>query len=192
VTVSCQLDPQPGYPCSVLISTTWSVSIDGLRAQHSVVNNGATVAPFGVGIHPYLLVDGVPVDELELEFTAQTGLRTDERGLPVEDFAVAGSPADFRTPRRIGETQLDTAFTGGISGARVTAGDRGVELTLSPEFRWLQLFTGDTLPADRRRRSLAVEPMTCPPDAYNSGRHLVTLAPDETWQGEWGLRAVSR
>ena len=30
--------------------------------------------------------------------------------------------------------------------------------------------------------------MTCPPDALNSGDGLITLAPDETWSGSWGLR----
>jgi aldose 1-epimerase len=29
--------------------------------------------------------------------------------------------------------------------------------------------------------------MTCPPDAFRSGRDLVVLEPGETWQGAWGI-----
>jgi len=191
VTVQCQVDPQPGYPFSVLVSTTWSLSADGLAARHSAVNNGREPAPFGLGVHPYLMVNGVGADDLVLQVPADTALRTDDRGLPVEEYAVAGSDVDYRAGHRIGPARIDTAFTGGVSGARVSAGGRGVELTLDDSFRWLQVFTGDTLPADRRRRSVAVEPMTCPPDAFNSRRDVVVLQPDQQWQGAWGLRAVT-
>jgi aldose 1-epimerase len=51
---------------------------------------------------------------------------------------------------------------------------------------WLMLYTAD----DRTppRRSIAVEPMTAPVDAFNSGQGLVTLQPGETFSARWGLR----
>ncbi len=194
VTVRCQIDPRPGYPCSVLLATTWSVSAGGLRAEHAAENTGETVAPFGLGVHPYLVVPGVPVDDLVLELPAGTALRTDDRGLPVEDYAVAGSALDYRTGRRIGAEVIDTAFTdfrGGVSTVRLTGPTgAGAEVTLEESFSWVQVFTGDTLRAPRRRRSVAVEPMTCPPDAFNSGRDLVVLEPGGSWQGAWTLRPI--
>ena len=63
-----------------------------------------------------------------------------------------------------------------------------VEVWADGAFRWWQVFTGDTLAPPRRRRSVAVEPMTCPPDAFRSGRDLVTIEPGETWRGTWGIR----
>src|SRR5438034_6318 len=54
-------------------------------------------------------------------------------------------------------------------------------------FGWWQVFTSDTQPAPRQRRSVAVEPMTCPPDAFRSGRDVVSLEPGETWRGRWGI-----
>jgi aldose 1-epimerase len=39
---------------------------------------------------------------------------------------------------------------------------------------------------------VAVEPMTCPPDALNSGTDLITLAPGESWTGSWGLRPIQQ
>jgi aldose 1-epimerase len=49
-----------------------------------------------------------------------------------------------------------------------------------------QLFTGDSRP-DVARRSLAVEPMTCPPNAFRTGEDLIRLEPGETFAGSWGL-----
>jgi hypothetical protein len=40
----------------------------------------------------------------------------------------------------------------------------------------VSLFTGDVLP-DVHRRSIAVEPMTCPPNAFRTGARSVTLEP---------------
>jgi len=47
------------------------------------------------------------------------------------------------------------------------------------------VFTGD-IPAVQRR-GLAVEPMTCPPNAFRSGDALVTLEPGESHTAAWGL-----
>ena len=49
----------------------------------------------------------------------------------------------------------------------------------------MQVFTGD-LP-DVRRRGLAVEPMTCPPQALRTGEGLLRLEPGDAFRGEWGI-----
>src|SRR5690606_10940412 len=155
-------------------------------------------APFGFSIHPYLQVPGVPVDDLRLHVPADTRLMSDSRLLPVAAVAVEGTEYDFTTPRRIGEMQLDTAFTGvsrdeeGGSAVTVTGPDgRGVRLWADSAFGWWQVFTGDTLPGERRRRSVAVEPMTCPPDAFRSGRDVIVLEPAQTWRATWRLSPIS-
>jgi aldose 1-epimerase len=51
------------------------------------------------------------------------------------------------------------------------------------------VFTGDALP-DVNRRSIAVEPMTCPPNAFRSGTDVITLEPGDAWSGSWGIRAT--
>ena len=48
------------------------------------------------------------------------------------------------------------------------------------------VFSGDPLP-DVRRRSLALEPMTCAPNAFRSGDGLILLEPGETHVAEWGI-----
>ena len=60
-------------------------------------------------------------------------------------------------------------------------------LWLDESYRYVMAFTGDTLDPERRRRAIALEPMTCPPDALRSGTDLIRLAPGTTWTGRWGL-----
>jgi aldose 1-epimerase len=56
-------------------------------------------------------------------------------------------------------------------------------------YRYVMLFSGDPLP-DVSRRSLAVEPMTCPPNAFRSGEAVVRLEPGRTCTTAWGIAPV--
>ena len=63
-----------------------------------------------------------------------------------------------------------------------------IELWAGEGYRWLEVFTGDTLSPDRRRRGLGVEPMTAPPNALATGTDLVVLAPGDSLDLAWGVR----
>lgn len=191
VTLEHTLPARPGYPWTLLLTTTWSVGPDGLRATHTATNLSGGRAPFGMGAHPYLSVPGV--DDTVLSLPARSRLLVDGRKLPIGAARVTGSDYDFTTARTIGSAVLDTAFgdvPAGGSRAVLSTGDGGelASVWADEAFRWWQVFTGDTLPAPRTRRSVAVEPMTCPPDAFSSGRDLIIIEPGETWRGSWGLR----
>ncbi|MFD0557402.1 aldose 1-epimerase [Stackebrandtia endophytica] len=190
VSLECSLPAQPGYPFPLQLRTRWSVGPGGLRAAHYVSNVGATACPFGLGVHPYLRLPGSSLAQWNLKVPAKTELTTDERQLPN-----GSTHARFQESTPIGDTVLDTSF-GDLQrdsdrNARLvlTGPDDGEELTLwaDESFGWFHVYTSDTLDGDRRRRSLAVEPMSCPPDAMRSGTDLVTLAPGELWSGIWGI-----
>jgi aldose 1-epimerase len=74
----------------------------------------------------------------------------------------------------------------------VTLSDPGTDAKIvvwaDEKFKYWQVFTADTLHGERFRRSVAVEPMTCPPDAFRTGRDLTVLAPGSTWAASWGVR----
>jgi aldose 1-epimerase len=182
ITAECSISDEPGYPFRLRLTTTWSVSDDGLRAEHAAENVGFEPAPFGLGVHPYLCVRGV--DRAALTVPADDVLLADTRGLPGREVPVADADVDFRTTAVIGTRQLDHAFR--ATGPVVRLDD--VELWRGEAFPWVQVFTGDTLDEPRRRRSVAIEPMTCPADAFNSGVDLIRLEPGETWRGQWGIR----
>ena len=184
------LHPQPGYPHSLALRAEYGLSADGLSVRITATNVGADACPFGCGAHPYLTLGTQVVDELTLQVPAQTILRSNARGIPVGEEGVDGTEFDFRRARAIGGTRLDTAFTTlqpGDVELRSARGD-GLTLWFDDAFRYLMIFTGDPLP-DVKRRSIAIEPMTCPPNAFRTGADLVVLEPGASWTGAWGIRA---
>ena len=188
------LQPQPGYPFALSLAVEYSLSESGLRVQTTATNSGRDACPFGSGQHPYLTLGTGTVDQLILHAPGQTVLVEDERRLPRGREPVEGTEYDFSRPREIGATKLDDAFTdlqrGADGRARVELRDpvsrAGLTLWLDEAYRYLQLFTGDPLP-EVSRRSLAVEPMTCPPNAFRTGEDLIRLEPGETHMGAWGI-----
>ena len=194
VVMEHALHPQPGYPFSLALSVEYLLSDDGLLVRTTATNRGPRPCPYGSGNHPYLTVSGSPVDSLTLRVPGDTLLRSDERGIPVDRLPAEGTGYDFRRPRVIGSTVLDHAFTDLARGedgrARVELRDpdrgEGVTLWVDEAYPYVMVFTGDPLP-DVNRRSLAVEPMTCPPNAFRSGEGLVRLEPGESITSSWGL-----
>jgi aldose 1-epimerase len=186
------LHPRPGWPGRLEATCSWRLTEAGLTAELTAVSRAPEPLPFGYGAHPYFAPAGERVDDEVLHVPATRRLLTDERSLPVGEEAVAGTAYDFRTPRVIGDTVLDTCFGGLERGADGRAAVRfgSTEVWADEGFSWFQLFSGETLPEGERRRSLAVEPMTCPPDALRSGTDLVVLEPGRTWTGSWGVRQV--
>ncbi|MGY0005775.1 aldose 1-epimerase family protein [Micromonospora sp. I033] len=196
VTLGYELPPSPGYPWALRLRSRWSVGADGLRAEHEVTNLSGEPAPFGFSVHPYLQLPKVGVDELLMRVPGRTRVLLDSRLLPVAATEVAGTEYDYTAPRAIGGAVLDLAF-GDVArdadgGSAVTLaapdGSTAVHVWADGEFGWWQVFTGDTLTGERHRRSVAIEPMTCPADAFRSGKDLITLAPGQTWRGAWGIR----
>lgn len=194
VLLEHDLEPQPGYPFALSLRIEYSVSEGGLSVRTTATNAGRERCPYGSGQHPYLTVEAPEVDSVVLSAPGRTVLVVDERGIPRRRAPVEGSEHDFQRPREIGETVLDHAFTDlgrGEDGlARVELRDpksrAGLTLWVDESYPYLQLFTGDPLP-DVNRRSLAVEPMTCPPNAFRTGEDLVRLEPGESHTGAWGI-----
>jgi aldose 1-epimerase len=195
VVMEHSLFPQPGYPFSLRLSIDYALSDHGLRVRTTATNVGRDPCPYGSGAHPYLTVGTPTVDRLVLRVPARSVLRSDERGLPVAKDAVQDTQYDFRQPRPIGSTTMDHAFTDLVRDedglARVELRDpdhaTGVSLWVDASYPYLMLFTGDTLPADRRRQGLAVEPMTCPPNAFRTGDALIRLEAGGSFTSTWGI-----
>jgi aldose 1-epimerase len=197
VTVELHMPPQPGYPWALALRSTWQVGPDGLRAEHRATNLDTTPCPFGFSVHPYLMAPGGKLADVRLEVPARNRLLLDGRLLPIGAARVAGTEFDFVEARRIGNLVMDVAFgdvirgEGGGSVVTLSTEDgSGTRIWADASFGWWQVFTSDTLAGDRYRRSVAVEPMTCPPDAFRSRRDLITLEPGESWQGVWGISTV--
>ena len=194
------LHGEPGYPFMLGLEIEYVLEPRGLTVTTSALNIGPESCPYGTGMHPYFSLGASTIDEAILEVPATTRLLADERGVPVGEEPVDDGPLDFRAPREIGAAQIDDCFTGlerdeaGFSRVELGApdGSRQVTLRASPEYEYLMVFTGDTLPEAYRRRGLAIEPMTCAPDAFRSGAGLVRLEPGERHVASWGIEPVER
>jgi aldose 1-epimerase len=196
VVLRHELRRQPAYPWDIDLVVTYALSDRGLRVTTAATNRSSETAPFGIGFHPYLSLGTDAVDDVVLTIPAAEHLVTDERGLPTGRKAVSGTPLDFREPRAVAETALDTAFVNlrrdaaGRAVVRLhrSAGARALSLWMDEAFGYVQVYTGDTLePTARRRRGIAVEPMTCPANAFRTGTDLVRLNRGATWRGDWGI-----
>ncbi|MEF9902428.1 aldose 1-epimerase family protein [Streptomyces sp. P9-A2] len=187
--------PQPGYPFHLHVRAEYALGESGLDVAVTAHNLDASAAPYGFGQHPYVTAGTAVVDQAVLTVPARTRLRTDERGLPVAAEPVAGTEYDLRTPRAVGALQLDTPFgdldrdADGRAVVRLAhpSGAFGTDVWLGEGADYVQLYTGDTLPPGERRRAVAIEPMTCPPDAFRSGTGLVSLGPGEQHTVRWGI-----
>jgi len=169
----------------------------GLSVLTTATNESDTPAPFGIGFHPYVTAGTPTIDTSRLRIGAQRCLMTDERGLPTGSTPVTGTEFDFSNGRLIGATRLDTAFfdlirdVDGIARVDLDApGAAGVSVWMDERFPYVMAFTADTVEAGRRRASIAIEPMSCPPDALRSGTDLVRLEPGAIWSGRWGISPV--
>ena len=196
VTLKHVLHGRPGYPFCLELAAQYRLdAAAGLQVSVTARNAGSRPAPYGTGSHPYLTAGTPTVDDCELELPAGRWLPADERGIPAGPAQdVAGTPYDFRARRAIGGSSLDHALTGlardpaGRAWARLAGGDLELELWAGQGYDWLQVFTGDGLAEGHRRRALAVEPMTCAPNALVTGSGLLILEPGASVTHSWGLQ----
>jgi aldose 1-epimerase len=209
VSLVATVQPQAGYPWRVRIETSFTLAADGLTQRVSATNLGATPAPVGLGPHPYLRAGSGPLDDWALELPADRLLDVDSRLAPVSVVHVEGDAHrfDFRRPRRLGAVEIDHAFTGlardadGIATVRLTTPDGdGVRVDWDAACEWVQIHTAD-LPGGSstpgHRCGLAVEPMTCAPDAFNAARYehdtgLTVVDPDDELTASWTVSAIER
>ena len=192
VALSCALAPAAGYPFELALAVSYELASGGVVMTVQATNVGAQRAPFGAGFHPYLRPGATDVDDMVLEIPAGTRVPVDEeRLLPTGPATpVDGSELDFREPRRLGALRVDACFGGlgrspaGVARVRLGTNSGPGQLTvwMDERFRFVQVFTADA--------AIAVEPMTCAPDAFNSGDGLVVLEPGASFTGRCGLIAA--
>ncbi|HEV7134990.1 MAG TPA: aldose 1-epimerase family protein [Steroidobacteraceae bacterium] len=201
VVLEHALRPREGYPFFLRLGAEYRLSETGLTATFTATNCGDRPCPYGIGAHPYLRVDAETINDCWLEAPGGRHLLEDDQAIPVGVADVDGSEYDFRAPRQIRQTELDTTFVVSMRGADGRAWVRlwpdgegpGVGLWMDQAYPYYMLFTGDSLPdASQRRRAVGVEPMTCAPNAFASGDGLIVLAPGEAITSSWGIAPLAQ
>lgn len=206
VTLAATIEPQSGYPWRIRVEAAFVLGEDGLTQHVTAMNLSAQDAPWGTSAHPYLVAGPGRVDDWMLEVPASQLLEvTNDRLIPTQVVPVdATDPKrfDFRETRAIGAVKIDHAYTGllrddsGIVTVRVLHPDGGgVAMSWDAACPWVQIHTADKATPELSRLGMAVEPMTCAPDAFNAESYsfdtgLITLPAGETAQASWRISAL--
>lgn len=193
VTLEAAVFPQHGYP--FLLRHRVRYELDealGLTVRQMLINDSQEAAPFVLGAHPYLRLGEVPSGELTMTVSGRTRLVTDERLIPRSTEPAAGD-FDLRAGRLAGDLDLDCAYTdldfdGGLARSTLRAADgRSVSLWQDEHCRYVHVFVTDKFPG--RTTAVALEPMTGPANAFNSGEGLRWLPAGESFTMSWGIAA---
>lgn len=200
VTYALALEGAKGYPFSLLAAINYRLdAVTGLTCEFGITNLSEIDAPVAAGFHPYFTVgsDSVNDDELELPFASVLEF---ENFIPTgKVLSCAEAGLDFYSPRKIGETVFNHCFLNpepdcdGTVGVKLRNAERTVHVWMDKSFPFVVVYTGENLPENLRRRSLAIEPMTCGSDAFNNPEWgLVRLKPGEQFAGTWGVSVSAR
>jgi len=193
VTLRANVFPQTGYPHLLATSVTYTLTADGVDVEHRAENVGATPAPIALGTHPFLTIGGAAVSDLSFRSDVTRVIDVDDRLLPT-GYRDVSADEDLSGGRPLADLQLDTGFgaprrdADGRARHTLSAADgRSVTLWQDESFDWLQLYTSTSYPG--HDKVIAVEPMTAPADAFNSGLGVRMLAPGESSVSRWGIAA---
>lgn len=189
--LECDYDGKhPGFPFPYRAKTRYILSADKFAIESSVTNLGAEPLPLGEGWHPYFLPQ-CPIDQAELHMSPYTmRIEVDDRSIPT---GVLTPDDDFSKAVAIGDRNLNTCwkFVGPEGRAEAVLRNPITGLTfhywqdrVSSGYDYIQLYTP---PA---RRSLAIEPMTCPPDVLNNKMGLILVEPGQEHKMVFGTRVV--
>jgi aldose 1-epimerase len=195
LTLRATVFPQHGYPFLLDTSVSYELNEAGLTVTHAITNESDSPAPVAVGAHPYFVVGSVPTEDLSLTVAAETVFEYDDKFIPVAEVPVADAGLDLRAGRRVGDVDLNHAFgtltgTGGQNIHSLVAPDgQRVELWTDLNFAFVQAYNPREFPFETGTGvAIALEPMTAPANAFNTGEGLRWLEPGASWMLSWGVR----
>lgn len=191
VVLEATIHPQHGYPFLARHQVRYELAEDSsLSVAQTLINDSTARAPFVLGAHPYFRIGDVPTEELTVTVAAGRRLAATERLIPTGAVPVDGI-YDLRAGRPVRDSRMDTAFTGlatgdGVARHTLSAPDgRSVTLWQGADAPYVHIFITDSFPG--RTLAVAMEPMTGPADAFNSGDGLRWLEPGEAFTLRWGI-----
>ncbi|MBE6482967.1 MAG: aldose epimerase [Actinomyces ruminicola] len=186
VTVRYALDAEAGLTVTTTSTCVGAAVSPAAGVVGAPIEDGAPVpAPYGVSCHPYL-TRSVPLDECVLQVPADRILDVDAHMAPAGERDVTGTDSDWRAGRLVADTATDNAYTGLPADdwqVRLTGGEGDRSVVMSAAVPWVQVYSAEHL----GRRGVAVEPMTCPPNAFNTGQDLIALAVGQSHSFSWRL-----
>ena len=164
----------PGFPFAYRLDLIYTFDRSGvITLKFDVVNSGYQTFPFGIGWHPYFMSSNLNVSWIGAKF--KDHFICPERMIPEEK-----EEAQLADRFIIEEQTFDDGFSLLEPTCSLETHDYTLELRFDTESEpYLQIYTPE------RRKSIAIEPMTCITDALNNGIGLEALDPGEVYQ--WSI-----
>ena len=175
-----------GYPFQYLLNLDFRLNEEGFSCKTVVQNLTESDIPIGIGYHPYFRL-GDNADEWLLKLPVEAQLELDERLIPNGKESVDTRYQEFSPVKEVLDHAYRVHSTEGEAITQLVNPSRNVTLTMwqrtgLDQFNYLQVFTPES------RRSIALEPMTGAPDAFNNEQGLIRLAPDQMLEATFGVR----
>lgn len=194
VTLSWRVPNINSYPFDLTVTVTYTLTDAGLEIHVEAANHGDVNAPWGFGIHPYIANGGnaygaavtADNDRCRLELKARTHLTVDGNLVPTGEEPVSGQYDLTGNPLLKdhnfddGWTDVERAADGSTTATFTRIDGMKVAVTGDKTINGWQVFTGDVMPDDQHPAGVAIEPMTCNANAFNTGKHLIVIKPGET------------
>lgn len=166
-----------GYPSTLETTISYTLEEKGLAVRIEVTNKGNLKAPLLIGFHPYFLVTGdwrIMHDKDLRELNFRDGFFPDG----------TTSPVDFNKTGDMGKSSFDNCFVGG--GNITLESDGGTIVITRENMDYLVIYNGKYTDG----RSVAIEPMTGAPDAFNNGIGLVDLEPGASYNCQFSVKSL--
>ena len=143
---------------------------------------GDSAVPIAFGWHPYFQIPGVPRHEWELTLPVREHLVLDDRSVPTGEV----EPVEYPDPLVLGDRAFDDGYAGVTDGTvfAVAGGGRRVEIEFVRGYPYAQVF------APPAEEVVCFEPMTAPTNALESGQGLRMVAPGESFEAVFTVRAI--
>ena len=186
ITLEHILDMPKIYPGKLKLQIKYEFIDNYLEIKIDALNIGNKKAPYGVSIHTYFVAgQNLKNNQLFLQLPSSEFMQVDlERLLPLGIEKVDSTEFDFRILKQISNLFIDHAFKADTDlpprVRLINESKLGVELEFDESTKWIQVHTADREAKEDARMAVAIEPMSCPPDAFNSGLDLITLTPNES------------
>lgn len=163
-----------GFPFPYQIEIIYTFSANKIDINFNILNTGKKSFPFGIGWHPYFKTGNLNLSSLNFE--AKNQYLLDEKMIPLKEISFK-----FNTPLTLKNTFLDDCFITKKPKASFKCDTYKIKMnfTSTSQKNYLQVYTP---PA---RNCIAIEPMTCAPNAFNNQNGLLVLEPNAHF--EWQI-----
>lgn len=164
-----------GFPFKFRLQPSYYFSERSVQLDIKVENIDAVEFPFYIGWHPYFMTQNINLDTIEIY--SNKAYISNNRSIPT--LPINFNPQSLQP---IGQQHLDTSYILDTPIVRYKSEDYELTLELKKQpSNFLQLYTPE------HRQSIAIEPMTALPNAFNNKQGLQTLKPNSSYECQWNL-----